>query len=115
MSYDITISVKVEGIDRYIGIATPEHDCPTYNLGDMFRACMDWDYSQGDYYKCSEIIGKIERGISELRYNRREYEQFSPPNGWGDIDGALRTLISIRKCIYEEAKRIPIEHLYLSW
>lgn len=115
MSYDLSISVKVEGIDRYIDIAYPEHDSPTYNLGAMFRACMDWDYDQHEYYKCSDIIGNIERGIKELTINREEYEKYNPPNGWGDIDGALKTLISLHKCIHEEAKRIPIEHLYFSW
>ena len=115
MSYDLRISVKVEGIDKYIGIATPEHDSPTYNLSEMFRACMSWDYEQGKHYRCSEVIDNIKQGIDELKYNRKEYEQYNPPNGWGDLDGALETLISIKKCIYEEAKWIPIEHLYLSW
>ena len=111
MSYDLRISVKVEGIDRYIGIATPEPDCPTYNLGDMFRACMNWDYEQGEYYRCSEIMTNIKYGIYELTHNRKDYEKYNPANGWGNIDNALETLISIRQCIYEEAKRIPIEHI----
>lgn len=46
MSYDISIYVKVDGIDKYAEVATPEYSSPTYNLGKLFRACMDWDYSQ---------------------------------------------------------------------
>jgi len=115
VSYDIRINVKVEGIDKYVAIATPEYDSPTYNLGEMFRACMNWDYNQSEYYKCSEIIGNIERGINELTYNRKEYEKYNPSNGWGDLDEALKVLKYLRKCIYEEAERIPIEHLYMSW
>lgn len=115
MSYDIRIKVKVEGIGKYATIATPEYDSPTYNLGAMFRACMDWDYSQSEYYKCDFVIDRVERGIRELRTNRNEYKQYNPPNGWGSIDGAIRALESLRECIYEQAEEIPLEHLYMCW
>lgn len=115
MSYDISIHVKIEGLDQYAEITTPEYANPTYNLGKMFRACMDWDYEQGEYYKCSEIISNIERGIYELRVHRNQYLKYNPENGWGDLDGALRVLESCRECIYECAEKIPIEHLYFRW
>lgn len=70
MSYDLRVSVKVEGCDKYADIGYPEYDHPTYNLRDMFEACMDWDYSQGEYYPCSEYIGRLERGITELKFHR---------------------------------------------
>ncbi len=125
MSYDISIRVKAEGCDKYPVIAYPEHDQPTYNLGKMFRACMDWDYSQSEigkdgkyhkcYYKCDFVIKKVERGIKELTENRKEYEKYNPENGWGDLDGALRVLKSLRECIYEQAEEIPLDCLYMSW
>lgn len=115
MSYDIEICVKVDGLDQYARIDLPEYDHPTYNLGEMFRACMEWDYSQGEYYKCSEIIDKVEKGIRELKTNRKDYEKFNPSNGWGNIDSAIRVLESLRECIYENAEEIPIEHLYMKW
>lgn len=50
MSYDIRFGVKVDGMDGYIAVIDmPEYDSPTYNLRDMFVACMDWDYSQGKW------------------------------------------------------------------
>ena len=115
MSYDISISVKGEGINRYFEIAEPYYSSPTYNLRDMFVACMSWDYKQGEYYKCSEIIENINRGITRLRCDRKEYEKFTPTNGWGNIDDALKVLISIRDCIYQEAEKIPMEYMYLRW
>lgn len=113
MSYDITLNVKAEGIDRYFEIAEPEHPNPTYNLGDMFRACMDWYYNQGEYYRCSDIIENIDRGINELTYNRKEYEKYNPSNGWGNINDAMDVLQSIRECIYKQG--IPFEYIYLRW
>ena len=115
MSYDIEISVKVDGLDQYAMIDCPEYGSPTYNLGRMFRACMEWDYSQGEYYKCSEIIDKVEKGIRELKTNRKAYEKYNPSNGWGDIDSAIEDLESLRECIYKNAEEIPIEHLYMKW
>ena len=115
MSYDLRILVKVDGTNLFAVVATPEYDSPTYNLGEMFRACMDWDYAQGMLYKCSEIIGNVERGIRELRTNKQKYKKYEPSNGWGDISGALKALESLRDCIYEKAEYIPIEHLWMRW
>lgn len=126
MSYDIYISVKVAGAENlYATIAEPEYHSPTYNLGKMFRACMNWDYSQSEkdengeyktcYYRCDEVINYVEHGLRELRTNRMEYEQYNPENGWGSLDGAIKCLESVRACIYEQAERIPIECLYMSW
>lgn len=125
ISYDIRICVKVEGCDKYAVIGTPEHDSPTYNLSSMFRACMDWDYSQGKiddtgrydtcYYPCDFAIDKVETGIRELRTKRKKYEKYEPENGWGSIDSAVIALESIRECIYECAEEIPIDRLYMRW
>ena len=121
MSYDIRISVKVadakdkDGNDIYAVIARPEHDSPTYNLRDMFVNCMDWDYEQSEYYKCSEIIDKINHGIKELRTKRNKYIKYNSPNGWGTIDNAINALESSRDCIYEQAEYIPIDCLYFNW
>ena len=115
MSYDLRVAVKVEGCDQYADIATPEYDHPTYNLRDMFVACMDWDYEQCEYYPCPEYVKKLERGITELKFHRKEYEQYNQPNGWGSIDGALKALDSWWKCIQEESRYIPMECLYMRW
>ena len=115
MSYDIRIRVKVEGCGKYVTVGYPEYDSPTYNLRDMFVACMDWDYSQGEQYPCDFVIEKVERGIHELRTRREHYKQYNPKNGWGDIDSAIEVLESVRECIYEWAEDIPIECLYFQW
>lgn len=115
MSYDIRLAVKVDGTDIFADIAEPELSSPTYNLREMFETCMDWDYSQGVYYPCKEVAEKVKRGIEELRKFPEKYDKFNPPNGWGSREGALRTLVSLGECIEETTKKIPIEHLYMSW
>lgn len=115
MSYDIRICVKAEGCNVYPVIAAPEYDSPTYNLGKMFRACMSWDYSQGEYYPADFVVEKVEKGIRELRTNRAEYMRYNPANGWGSIDGAITALESLRDCIYEQAEEIPLNCMYMRW
>lgn len=115
MSYDLRLAVKVEGCGAMVEIGEPELANPTYNLGKMFRACTGWDYSQGEYYRCSEVIEKIERGIRELRTNPWKYKSLEPSNGWGTLDGAIRVLESLRTYIYERAEDIPIDCLWVAW
>lgn len=115
MSYDLRIMVKAEGCDAYPIIATPEYDNPTYNLGEMFRACMDWSFRQSEKYKCDFAIDKITQGLSELRSHRKSYEKYNPCNGWGDIDSAIDCLESLQKCIYEQAEEVPLNCLYMAW
>ena len=149
MSYDIRFGVKTAAPDkegeRFIAVHTPHFDSPTYNLRDMFVACMDWDYEQSHvedgvrrttWYPMAEVLPRIERGIRELTENRAEYEKYNPPNGWGDLDGALRCLKSWKaeltpgdseferpggygtETMFEFEKvisRWPIESLYWSW
>ena len=115
MSYDIRLAVKVDGTDIYADIAEPKYSSPTYNLRDMFVACMDWDYSQGEYYKCEDVLNKVERGIRELTCRPNIYNQYNPSNGWGSRTSAIEALESLRECILEQAEYIPIEHLYVRW
>lgn len=117
MSYDLRIAVKIDGLDRYYPIAYPDYDSPTYNLGEMFRACMNWDYEQGEYYRCSDIIENVENGILELIRNTSAYEQYEPENGWGNIQDAFDVLKSLKCCIYttSDETNIPLQNLYVAW
>lgn len=123
MSYDIAFYVETKHPNKYgdsfVFIGAPEYDNPTYNLRDMFVACMDWDYRQGDYYPWPEVEPKVSRGIRELQVNKAKYEQYNPPNGWGNLEGALRCLKSIMELVYEGYdaldNRWNVEHLWFRW
>ena len=43
MSYCIGIYVKVEGCGKFVETTYPAYYKPTYNLGKLFRACMNWN------------------------------------------------------------------------
>lgn len=122
MSYDIRFGVKVEGMNGYVAeIDEPEYSSPTYNLREMFVACMGWDYSQGEWYNCAEVIPKFERGVHELRFNAEKYKKYNPSNGWGNVGSALEALESVLKKAEEISSgewtlnKIPLDHLWIRW
>lgn len=112
MSYDLEILVKIENGD-YICIAEPEYSSPTYNLGKMFRAAMDWDFDQGAIYNVADIFENIQRGITELERQPEKYVQYEPANKWGTVNGALESLKSLKNCILEQG--INMKYLYMRW
>jgi len=122
MSYDLRLSVKVEGGDNlYAVIDEPELDSPTYNLGLMFRKCTGWDFEQGEYYKVSDVLPLIQHGINELKFNEKEYRKYNAENGWGNTHDALRVLQSLEECIRKNVtgdwawQEIPADLLYVQW
>lgn len=115
MSYDIEIGVRIYDTDLYVRIAEPKYSNPTYNLGQMFRAATGWDFEQGKWYRCEDVMPNIFRGIAELVLKSSKYKVLEPKNGWGTIQGARECLESMRDCIYEQAEYIPIEHLWVRW
>lgn len=114
MSYDIGIYYETED-GCFELIDEPKLCSPTYNLRDMFVACMDWNYEQSTFYPAKFVLEKLIKGIEELSRHRARYERYNPSNGWGDIDGALEALKSSRDSIIGTAKHYPIEKLYYRW
>lgn len=115
MSYDIGIYVKVEGCNKFAEIAEPFYASPSYNLGVLFRSCMDWDFKLEEYYKCDHVIEHLDRGIKELTYKPNTYAKLIPASSIGTTFGALNILDSTRDCILEQAEEIPLECMYMRW
>lgn len=121
MSYDLRIGVKIEDTDIIAVIDEPDRNSPTYNIGEMLRKCMDWDFKQGEWYRVEAVFPNIERGIRELSINRKAYTQYDAPNGWGCTSTALEALKSLRDCIKDIIsgdrgwQAVPEKYLYVCW
>ena len=122
MSYDIHFGVKVAGVDSeiYAVIGEPELCSPTYNIGQILRQSTGWDFEQGEWYKVSEVLPMIERGIHELAFNSDKYKPLEPINGWGNVTTAYEALNSIMKWLTHDLKwswnaDIPLECIYICW
>ena len=123
MSYDLRLAVKVSGAeDLYAVIDEPDLSSPTYNIGDMLRACTGWEFVQSEWYKVSDVLQLIEHGIHELRFNEKEYKKYNAPNGWGTTSSALAALESLLECIMRNGPgagwtwhEIPLDSMYVAW
>lgn len=126
MSYDIRFGVKVADVtpECFAVIGAPEHDSPTYNLRDIFVKAMDWDYHQGEWYPVTEVLPKVQRGITELTLHPAKYKALEPDNGWGRVEGAVSCLQSIMDYFKPDGwgglhgswnADVPIEAIYMSW
>lgn len=115
MSYDISIGVKVAGTEIIYPIASPDYGSPPYSLGNLFRACTGWDFKQGEWSNCKDVIGKICKGITELHTVPERYRGYEPENRWRTAEDALLWLESLRDCIYQAAEEVPIECLWVRW
>lgn len=134
MSYDIrwcveTVMPNNDG-ERFCVVRIPEYDSPTYNYSKMFRACMGWDYKQGEmgedgnyrcaYYPMAEVVPKLEHGLRELREHPEAYRQYEPENGWGTLPGAIKCIESWLNELGEGnwdaiTNEWPIESLWWRW
>lgn len=124
MSYDIEFGVRVYGTDHIERITYSDPPHPTYNVGQMIRACTGWDFNQCEWYKLTDVIFNIEKGIHEMRFNREAYNEYLPRNGWGSyntvltvlktLEGILNTARELNDCRGEEGFNL-IEHLYVRW
>ena len=104
MSYNISFNIKVDGTNDYWEIDRPSLYSPTYNLKKMFVACMDWNFIQAKYYRCSEVLPLIKRGIEELECKEWYYKQFEDVNGWGTVEMALDVLHEKGDCLNGNSK-----------
>ena len=98
MSYDIRYGIEsrypdLSG-DSMVVIGAPTYDNPTYNLRDMFVACMDWNYKQGVWYPMAEVLPKLRHGLAQLVKHPEKYRQYEPENGWGTLNGAIKCIES---------------------
>lgn len=123
MSYDIRLGVKVaDAGGLFAVIAEPELSSPTYNLRNMFVACMGWDYAQSKWYNVADVLPNIRHGIAELQERPDKYRKYNASNGWGTVKDALDALKSLYQCILDnsaEASRtwneIPLDMMYMRW
>ena len=122
MSYDVRFGVETKMPNRwgehFAIVEVPSMDSPTYNYSKLFRACMDWDYEQDVWYPMSEVVPRIERGIHELSFNREQYFDLEPENGWGTLEGALNCLRDWYDNLTDRwgvTHTWPIESLWFRW
>lgn len=117
MSYDIDFGVKVEGTDKIVAFDRPEYRNPTYNVSDILRKSMEWEFEQGEWYRIDKVYGFLQRGLYEVEKFPYKYKKFEPINGWGDVGTVREVLQSILDKIedIERFKGLTKDQFYITW
>lgn len=117
MSFDFRFVAKLEGIEEYATVGYLEANI-TYNVGTLIRKSTNWDLKNGVGEKLTDLIPKLLVGIRELTLNEKEYQQYEPANGWGNIEGVINlyeNIIKAWKELKEGSEEIAnIAHIYIS-
>jgi len=108
MSYDISLKVKVEGVDKYVECA--EGGNTTWNVRTLIEKSSGWSIQNCDNNGTAEALGKlIEKGICELENNPEQYKQYEAPNGWGTVESTLH----FYKYLLEACKEHPYAYVFV--
>ena len=116
MSYDLAIGVKVDGTDKFVKVAYCDPCNPSYNIGKALRTSTGWDFTQGEWYRVVDVVPKIERGIHEMRFNKKAYEDMFQKGygGYGSVIEALQGILTTTENV-SEYNGLPLEHFYVRW
>lgn len=89
MSYDISLRVKVEGLEN-TWVSFEDGPNITWNVSELIKQSSGWDIKNEDINgHPDDWIKLINRGIHELTNYPEKYRQYESPNGWGTIRGTL--------------------------
>jgi len=118
MSYDIRICAKVEGCGKFVPLQTDYkfNTSPSYNLREIFVSSMEWDYKQGEYYKCDFVLEKVKNGINNLTDFYAKKNKTITIKRTSEIE-AISELYNIKymiECTSEDYEVDP-EYLYFRW
>ena len=67
----------------------------TYNVGGMYREAFkpqEGGVDQLHEMDCNEASKHLQRAIDAMKADPDKYKVMNPANGWGDYEGAMRTL-----------------------
>lgn len=108
MSYDVSLKVKVEGIDKFVEIEDGGNI--TWNVRELIAKSSGWEIKNMDNNGTAEEIGKmIEMGIKNLTKNPEKYRQYEAENGWGTIEGTL----NFYRNLLEACKKHPYAYVFV--
>lgn len=100
MSYDVSIKVKVEGLDHYVFVYDLGNI--TWNVRELIRQSSGWDIkNEAPNGPLQPWLEKIRAGIKELEQHPGKYRQYEARNGWGTVEG---TLEFYRHCVHNAEK-----------
>lgn len=96
MSWDFDLMIDAGGHEPF-SVADANY---TYNVYGMFRLAFSWTSDCGirclNGMRCEVAKAVIDVAISKMESEPNVYRAMNPPNGWGNYEGALGLLRTLR-------------------
>lgn len=89
MSWDIHLEIDTGGpeLARVYDVGNY-----TYNVCAMYSLAIGSGLNELNGLLASDLIERLEKGVSDMWANPAKYKALNPANGWGDYEGALEYL-----------------------
>jgi len=68
----------------------------TYNVSGMFEKALGKEIRALEHKTGAELESIFKTAVKNMEENPEEYRIMNPPNGWGDYEGALEILKTLR-------------------
>ncbi len=96
MSWDVSIEGPENCNCTCCRVRRAETNCNyTYNVSPMFKEA-GLSIRELDGMLGADALPKVTAAISAMLADRAKYEPLNPPNGWGNYEGAIEFLRTIR-------------------
>ncbi len=89
MSYDIRLVINTGGPRP---AAVTECKNPTYNLFEMFKLALGRPICELDGMVAGDAILILKNATNHMKKSPARFKKLNPKNGWGDYEGALKSL-----------------------
>lgn len=89
MSYDIELVIDTGGEGP---VSVTECISPTYNLAPMFFEALGCSLTLLRGMLAGDTTVRLDLAIFQIKTRPKHFEEFTPANGWGNYEGAVKTL-----------------------
>lgn len=112
MSYDIHLYMEIDtGGDEPADITLADVGNYTSNVAPMWAEALGHSLSEFKDQIAGSCLPALARAIADMETRWEYYRDMNPPNGWGNVDGALEYLRDLHAaCTAHPKATIYISH-----
>lgn len=85
MSWDVSLAIDT-GVELTEVIDIGNY---TSNVHTMYSEALGFPFRDLHGKNAGDVVPLLDKAVNDMTRRPQHYEQFNPPNGWGDFDSAL--------------------------
>ncbi len=101
MSWDVHLEIDTGGAEP---ATVQDLGNMTWNVGIMYAEALGHCFRELDGVLCSDALGRLLNGVTDMAARKEFYDQMNPPNGWGNREGAVKFLDELVQACLDHPK-----------